>query len=137
MWTLGTAASVHQCRSVGLPVYDSRDSSSDLHFTFCCCFSCSALDRTCLRVFPAGPAHDKGDSGEQYQDHSSGLYPSFRSRCFSSSSLSYFCLVLLALMHPSRVLLEDFAAIGMMRMSTIINKYVSIGDLRKKSSVVT
>jgi hypothetical protein len=31
---VNVAASVHQCRSVGLPVHDSRDSSSDLHPLF-------------------------------------------------------------------------------------------------------
>ena len=37
--------------------------------------------------------------------------------------------------HLSRVLLEGFAAIGMM-MSTDINRYISIGGLRKKLLVV-
>jgi hypothetical protein len=43
---VSVAVSVHQCRSVGLPVlpvHDSRDSSSDLHPTFCCCFLSSPL----------------------------------------------------------------------------------------------
>ena len=35
MWKLGMAASVHQCRSVGLPVHDSRGSEVGIvHLTF-------------------------------------------------------------------------------------------------------
>ena len=42
-WHGGMTASVHQCRSVGIQVHDSRDSSSGLHPTFCCCFSSFTL----------------------------------------------------------------------------------------------
>ena len=57
-------------------------------------------------VAEGGPAHDNQGSSIRYQDHSSSLHPSFRLRCFSYSSLSYFCLALLTLTHLSRVLLE-------------------------------
>jgi hypothetical protein len=40
---VSVAASVHQCRSVGLPVHDRRDGLFDLHPTFGCCFSSSPV----------------------------------------------------------------------------------------------
>jgi hypothetical protein len=57
MWMFDMATCMHQCRSVGLPVHDSRDSSSDLNPTFYCCFSSfplTSIYSLSPNVLPAG-----------------------------------------------------------------------------------
>jgi len=68
-----------------------------------------------LRVSMAGLTHDKQGSSIRTIHLAFTLAST---RCFSSSSWSYFCLALLTMMHLSRVLLEGFAEIKMIRMST-------------------
>ena len=51
------AAYMHQCRSVGLPVHDCRDSLADLNPTFYCCFSSfplTSIYSLSPNVLPAG-----------------------------------------------------------------------------------
>jgi len=81
---LGMVASVHQCRSVGLPVHNSRDSSSSLHPTFCCCFSSSPLTSIYSlspNVLPAGgiPCQDQDQTAQV--DRASGVL--LRGCCWS------------------------------------------------------
>ena len=75
-WHGGMTAPVHQCRSVGIQVHDSRDSLSDLHPTFCCCFSSSPSTNIHFlspNVLPAGgiPCRDRDQMAQA--DWASGV----------------------------------------------------------------